>query len=303
MKVFLSWSGTTSHQIATYLYEWLPMVIQKVVPYISTEIDKGARWSSDIAQELEQCAFGIACVTQENVEAPWLLFEAGALSKSVANGRLSPVLFGLDQTDITKNPISQFQLTKFEKDEILRLLKSINDFSEDGKLDEKVLEGIFEALWPRLKDRVESILSASAKKVGVPKASESESKILSALDELMATTRAMSQLVSAPDRLLPTDYLDYALSRGGGLYDRKLRYPDDFEEPAYLIRRLHDAYHDIETDKLSDDERTKLRRLHDLIIQLERLIGPRRRKAPSMRRRVETVEVTDVPADSGSADG
>lgn len=83
MKVFLSWSGESSHAIAEKLHKWLPMVIQKIEPYISTEIEKGTRWASDIASELEVCAFGIACVTQENKDAPWLLFEAGALSKSV----------------------------------------------------------------------------------------------------------------------------------------------------------------------------------------------------------------------------
>lgn len=150
MKIFLSWSGDTSHAIAEKLFRWLPMVIQKVDPYISTEIEKGTRWSSDIAQHLEECSFGIACVTAENKEAPWLLFEAGALSKSVSEGKLAPVLFGLEQTDIQRSPLSQFQMTKFDRAEFLRLLQSIND-SLEGGLDQDILNSLFDALLAKIR--------------------------------------------------------------------------------------------------------------------------------------------------------
>ena len=62
MKVFLSWSGVKSQKIAIILRDWIPSVIQSVVPYVSSEdIDKGARWSGEIAKELDDCAFGILC--------------------------------------------------------------------------------------------------------------------------------------------------------------------------------------------------------------------------------------------------
>ena len=70
MKVFLSWSGHRSHQVALALRDWLPSVIQSITPYVSSEdIDKGARWSTDIAKELEDSTFGILCVTKDNLEA------------------------------------------------------------------------------------------------------------------------------------------------------------------------------------------------------------------------------------------
>ena len=50
MKVFLSWSGELSHKVALAFREWLPNVIQSIEPYVSSEdIDKGARWSAEMA--------------------------------------------------------------------------------------------------------------------------------------------------------------------------------------------------------------------------------------------------------------
>jgi hypothetical protein len=46
------------------------------------EIGKGERWSINLAKELESSNFGLVCLTPENVNAPWLHFEAGAILKS-----------------------------------------------------------------------------------------------------------------------------------------------------------------------------------------------------------------------------
>ena len=88
------------------------------MPYVSSEdIDKGARWSTDIANELSDSTFGILCVTRENINEPWLTFEAGALSKSMENAYVSPFLFDIKQSEID-GPILQFQSTTFEKDDL-----------------------------------------------------------------------------------------------------------------------------------------------------------------------------------------
>lgn len=38
MKVFISWSGQTSHHVAQALYNWFPKVIQTIEPFLSNEI-------------------------------------------------------------------------------------------------------------------------------------------------------------------------------------------------------------------------------------------------------------------------
>ena len=88
MKVFISWSGSKSQEVAKVLKQWIPCVIQSVEPYFScADIDKGARWSTDIAKELQDASFGILCVTKDNLSSSWLNFEAGALSKSIEQSK------------------------------------------------------------------------------------------------------------------------------------------------------------------------------------------------------------------------
>ena len=79
MKIFISWSGPRSKAMAEALKEWLPNVIQAVDPWVSSsDIDAGMRWTPALAEQLQQTQLGILCLTAENLNAPWLLFEAGA---------------------------------------------------------------------------------------------------------------------------------------------------------------------------------------------------------------------------------
>ncbi len=157
MKTFISWSGTVSHKVATVLRNWLPSVIQSVEPYVSSEdIDKGARWSTHITAELDQSAFGILCVTKDNVNAPWLNFEAGALGKSVDKSCVCPFLFRIKRSEVS-GPILQFQSTICEKDDVLKLLKSINASCAEQALDEARLEKTFDVWWPSLKKELDGI--------------------------------------------------------------------------------------------------------------------------------------------------
>ena len=84
MRVFKSWAKPQSRAVARLLRDWFPFVINAIQPWMSEEdIDKGARWNANIAEELEGSNFGIICLTPENLESSWLNFEAGALSKTV----------------------------------------------------------------------------------------------------------------------------------------------------------------------------------------------------------------------------
>ena len=150
MKVFLSWSGTQSHKVAIVLREWLPSVIQEIEPYVSSEdIDKGARWSTDIAKELSDSTFGILCVTRNNMNAPWLTFEAGALSKTMEKSFVCPFLFDIKRSEMD-GPILQFQSTIFEKDDVKKLVTTLNKACDKDPLPDERLGRAFEVWYPTL---------------------------------------------------------------------------------------------------------------------------------------------------------
>lgn len=212
MKVFLSWSGQTSHKVATILRDWIPSVIQSVVPYVSSEdIDKGTRWSTDIAKELEDSAFGILCVTKENLNAPWLTFEAGALSKKLEKSYVSPFLFDIKRAEID-GPILQFQSTINEKDDIKKLLKTINKACGDDKLTDERFEKAFEVWYPNLEKELKDLKKNV--KPEEPNGEEiSESLNQQILEEILELSRINQKILRDPETLLPPKYVEYVLER------------------------------------------------------------------------------------------
>nr|MDJ0646028.1 TIR domain-containing protein [Flavobacteriaceae bacterium] len=212
MKVFLSWSGQTSHKVATILRDWIPSVIQSVVPYVSSEdIDKGTRWSTDIAKELEDSAFGILCVTKDNLTAPWLTFEAGALSKKLEKSYVSPFLFDIKRAEID-GPILQFQSTIYEKEDIKKLLKTINKACGEDKLTDERFEKAFEVWYPNLEKELKD-LKKSAKSEEPKGEEKTESFNQHILEEILELSRINQKILRDPETLLPPKYVEYVLER------------------------------------------------------------------------------------------
>jgi len=158
-KVFISWSGDLSNKLADAVREWLPGVLQFVKPYFTpSDIEKGTKWSSDISGELEKSDIGIICLTKDNLSKPWILFEAGSLSKNLDSSKVCTLLFDIDSTDL-KGPLTTFQTTRFEKADFKKLVKSINNSGGDNKLEDSVLDQVFDMWWGKLESKINDILS------------------------------------------------------------------------------------------------------------------------------------------------
>lgn len=164
MKIFISWSGKLSHEIALLLEIWLPSAIQAIQPFLSSEhINKGARWFGDVSSELEGTNFGILCLTHKNLTEPWILFEAGALAKSVGGSHVVPFLIDLSPSDLAGTPLGQFQATAVNKDDIQKLLKTINSLLDERRLDDIQLKRSFNRWWPEFETKFQHILTITAR--------------------------------------------------------------------------------------------------------------------------------------------
>jgi TIR domain len=157
MDIFISWSGPRSGAVANALKGWLPKIVNAFKPWLSSaDIDKGARWSADIATRLQAAKAGIICLTPSNLSAPWILFEAGALSKTLENTFVCPLLVDLEPRDVT-GPLSQFQATRAARDEMLQLLKTLNGGLLEAALPEAHVDEVFEVWWPRLEAELKGL--------------------------------------------------------------------------------------------------------------------------------------------------
>lgn len=159
LKVFISWSGSRSKALANALREWLPLTLNYVKPWVSDkDIGAGDRWAQSIAGELETSNFGIICITPENLQSEWILFEAGALSKSMLDAKVIPLLFGLELSDLS-GPLSQFQAQKVEQTGIMEVVRAINKVA-DNAVSENIITRVVPPLWPTLQAELEKIAAA-----------------------------------------------------------------------------------------------------------------------------------------------
>ena len=158
MKVFISWSGDASHVAAKALKRWLPNVFQAIkekdVFLSSWDVALGADWFHELGEVLEASDFGVLCLTRDNLAAPWVLFEAGAISKRLDSARVAPLLIGVTREEVTP-PLSHFQGAVLDREGAERLMRSINErLEDDDKLTDKQLDSALNAYWLELETAV-----------------------------------------------------------------------------------------------------------------------------------------------------
>lgn len=155
MKIFISQSGERSKELALALQEFVRLVILEADPWVSKNgIDKGTRSLAKIGESLESAVAGIICLTSENLGAPWILFEAGALSKRQTD-HVWTVLLDVDNTQV-EPPLGQFQHTAASKDDLWSVMESINQVSPKPRTNAD-LKKMFEAFWPEVGKTIERL--------------------------------------------------------------------------------------------------------------------------------------------------
>ena len=190
MKVFLSWSGQRSKEVANLLSDWLCCVIQASRPWISTrDLDRGSLWFGEINDQLKDTTVGIICLTQENKTRPWILFEAGALAKGLSTSRVCTLLVDLEPKDI-EDPLAQFNHTFPTRESVLGLVKTLNSTLASNGLDNRILEQVFNTYWPQFEKRFADILSSTeAQPPSKPRPKED------VLGEILENTRLLNSRI------------------------------------------------------------------------------------------------------------
>lgn len=253
MVIFLSWSGDKSLKVAKALRDWLPNIIQSIDPWLSeTDIKKGEMWMSAISEKLGNTDIGVICVTNENLEKPWLLFEAGALSKSM--GMVCTLLIDVEPINI-KAPLNLFQATiAKEKEDMLKLIKTINDKLEVGKLTDDRLEQSFEKWWLDFNVQLENINSGTSKKEvneGVKTPSRTDRELLEEVLIILRDSEIQRNEKNKNDVYLAAKIRANSESALKDEYYRNVAYKDGLEKQMKFI----------EYEQNSDLEKKKRTRL------------------------------------------
>jgi hypothetical protein len=144
-----------SRAVALVLAEWFPNVIQSIEPFVSaTDISKGANWAAVLQKELADSDFGVVCLAPDNLQSPWLNYEAGAIATSV-DSLVCPVLFHVEKEKV-QSPIAQLQLTSLDEADVLLLMQSMNKATK-SPLNGLALTKAVEMWWPKLEEELDQI--------------------------------------------------------------------------------------------------------------------------------------------------
>jgi len=202
MRIFISWSGERSRLVGELIDEWIRCVLQAVDPWISSnDIDRGSLWFTEINDQLRDVSIGIICLTKENKDKPWILFEAGALLKGLSTSRICTLLVDLEPKDI-EDPLAQLNHTKPNKDGMRKLVKSLNVALGEQKLNDRVVNDVFEMYYPKFEESFAAILKDTPETTPV-KVRDKED----VMDEMLNVLRGLDKRVRGLERDSRVDYL------------------------------------------------------------------------------------------------
>jgi hypothetical protein len=188
VKLFIGWSGDKSKRLARELQVWIPDVIQAVDAWMSeVDIMAGANWNQELENALRASKFAIICLTKENVNAPWIHFEAGFLNGSKTP--VCPYLIDLDSSQV-KGPLIKLQCKKADLEGTLSLLSAIKKTAgNQTRIKEGQLKKQFDIYWPGLNDKIEELKRESESTPSEPSESPALESAIEFIGSLRATQR------------------------------------------------------------------------------------------------------------------
>lgn len=266
MKIFISWSGEKSLKVAQLLEEWIKCVLQSTDPWVSTNIDKGATWYSEIAEQLASVNFGIVCLTKANKENPWIMFESGALTKGLPSNRLFTFLIDLKNEEV-RQPLAQFNHTYPEKQDVKRLIETINNHLEN-KLSQSILNKVFEKNWSEFEEKIQLINEHENEEfLQQPEEAKSNDVLIEILNTVRYFDKRISQVesgIAINRKANYNDIIESELVIKEAVKERiKQGYPD--KSIARILRNSIPTITSFEIDSLIKKYRDEQTEIDDLI--------------------------------------
>jgi len=207
MKVFLSWSKPRSQRVAELLNNWIPCIIQSVQPWFSSQnIEDGELWFNAIQNQVSDIINGIVCLTEENKEQPWILFESGGLAKGLDKSRIYVLLIDLTPDDILLSPLSAFNQTKPTENGLRKLMHVINGRT-NNPIQASILDQVYDKFWPDFKEKFDDIIRETQIPVTPLKKSAKEEINNDILKELFKSIRNLEYSVNSIRNNKPKDEL------------------------------------------------------------------------------------------------
>ncbi len=199
-NVFISWSGERSKRIAEAFKLLLECTLQNSYPWMSSEdIAKGSAWSTEIQSTLSRCDTGVLVLTPENLSKPWVLFEAGAISKGLKTSRACTLLIDVDAP--LTGPLGQFQATKPEKSDVFKLIKTISE-AINHPTPLSTVEITYERFWDDFNEVVRQALASQSEDAS--SSQKQEFDVTSAIKDVLSSIRIIEKRLPNPDLADPT---------------------------------------------------------------------------------------------------
>ncbi len=153
-RVFLSWSGEPSRELAEALAEGMHTLSDRLEPWLSENLDPGVEWASALIPQIRKARLAILCLTHRNVNAPWIAFETGAYYTSRLKEGVIPFLLDFEPKELAF-PLGLFQSLSADENGARALFVRVGKLVEiDADAVEEILVG---TIWPQLRDRMEVI--------------------------------------------------------------------------------------------------------------------------------------------------
>jgi len=154
--VFISWSGERSKAVAEALHHVLQCAMPQVEFIVSSrDLLPGTHWFEKLSEWLNRSHMAIICLTPENLHAPWVMFEAGAVSRAVGKSLVIPYAFGIP-IDRIGLPLSGFHGLRADRDGTKGLFEGINKAFKKP-ISEDNLNEVFDTWWPALNKSILAI--------------------------------------------------------------------------------------------------------------------------------------------------